>query len=93
MEEELDNKDLEPSHGENKPALQQAEGENAPLCALNRAEVSVLARPEVFLVTRDGRQLCRQLEDGFFEDGGLLGGGTLLGGDLCAGSFVFNLRG
>lgn len=58
---------------------------------MHRGEVAVLARAEVLLVARDGRQLARDLEDGLLEDGGLLGGGALLGGELGAG-LVLDLK-
>jgi hypothetical protein len=93
LEEEPHNENLQSRHGHNESTLHQAKIENALLGALDSRKVAVLARAKVLLVAGDCGQLCRKLEDGFFEDGSLLGGGTLLRGNLCAGCFVFDLRG
>jgi len=85
LEEESDYKDLQGPHADDQPYLDHAKVDNAPLCALHRRKVTVLARAEVLLVSADGGELAGDLEDGLLEDGGLLGGRSLLGGELGAG--------
>jgi hypothetical protein len=93
LEEEPNDKHLQSRHCHNQPTLHKAEVEDALLRALDRRKVAVLARAEVLLVAGDGRQLGRELEDGFFENRGLFGGGALFRGDFGAGGFVLNLEG
>lgn len=90
LEEESDNKDLKTAHGDDESNLNHAEVDNAVLSAANGSKVTVFTSSEVFLVSRDGGELARDLEDGLLEDGGLLGGGALLRGELSAG-FVLDL--
>jgi hypothetical protein len=66
LKEEANNEDLQPCHGHNQARLHQTEVEYPLLCTLDSAEVAVLARAEVFLITGDGGELCGKLEDGFF---------------------------
>ena len=80
LEEEPDNKDLQSAHGHHKEDLDHAEVDDALLCAADRAEVSVLARPEVFLVTGDGGQLARDLPDRLLKSRRLLRRRSLLRG-------------
>jgi hypothetical protein len=91
LEEEANNKNLQPCHGHNQARLHQTEVEYSLFGTLDSAEVAVLARAKVLLVTRDSRELCGKLENGFFKDRGLFGGGALLGGNLGTGGFVLNL--
>ncbi len=63
LEEELDNEDLQCAHTHDKTALDQAEVHDTPLGAADGAEVSVLARAEVLLVSGDGGELARDLVD------------------------------
>ena len=57
-EEVLHNKDLQRRHRNHQSTLNQVEVEYPPLCALNGAEVPVLACAEVFLLSRQGRDLA-----------------------------------
>ena len=54
LEEEFYDEHLQACHGDHEPALHQTEIEDALLCALDCAKVSVLACSEVLLVARDG---------------------------------------
>lgn len=54
LEEEPDNKDLQSTHSDNQTRLDQAKVYNSLLGAPHGAEVAVLARSEVLLVTGDG---------------------------------------
>lgn len=54
LEKEPHNKHLQPSHGNHHQTLNNAEIKNPSLGAAHSAEVPVLARTEVFLVSRDG---------------------------------------
>lgn len=80
LKEEPDNEHLEPSHTDHEPTFDNAKIEYPSLRALNGAEIAVFARPKVFLIPVDGRQIARDLHDRFFESGGLLRGGALLRG-------------
>lgn len=51
LEEEADNKDLEGTHADDEAGLDQAEVDDSLLGASNGAEVAVLTRAEVFLVS------------------------------------------
>lgn len=90
LEKEPHHKYLQPRHGDHEHILNDAEPEDARLGAADGAEIAVLARAEVLLVPRDGRQLPGELEHGLGEEGGLLGGGALFGGEGGA-VFVFDL--
>lgn len=57
LEEESDDKDLQTTHGNHHGALDQAEVDDSSLRASDGAEVSVLSRAEVLLVSCDGGQL------------------------------------
>lgn len=57
LEEEPNNKHLQTSHGHHHQALNHTEVEDPPLGAANRAEIAVLAGPEVLLVAGNSRQL------------------------------------
>lgn len=63
---------------------------DALLGASHGAEVTVLARPEVFLVPADGRQLCGDLVERLLQGGRLLGRGALFLWQLGA-VLVFDL--
>lgn len=91
LEKEANNEDLQACHSHNQARLHQTEVEYPLLGTLDGAEVAVLARAEVLLVTGDSGELCGKLENGFFENRGLFGGGALLGGNLGTGGFVLNL--
>ena len=91
LEKEAHNEDLQACHSHNQARLHQTEVEYPLLGTLDGAEVAVLARAEVLLVTGDGGELRGKLEDGFFQDRGLLGGRALFGGNLGTGGFVFDL--
>lgn len=92
MEEEPNHENLKGSHADNETALDQAEVDNPLLGASDSAEVTVLARPEVLLVSRHGRKLTRDLDYGLLEGCGLFGRGSLLGGQVDS-SFVLDLNG
>jgi len=59
---------LQPCHAHHHQTLYHREVEDALLGAANRAEVSVLAGAEVFLVAVDGGELRGEFLDRFFED-------------------------
>jgi hypothetical protein len=65
LEKEAHNKDLQRSHGHHHEPLDHTEVEDAALRAPDCAEIAVLARAEVFLVTGDSRKLGRELVDRF----------------------------
>lgn len=90
LEEEPHNKHLQPSHRNHHQTLNNTEIENSSLGAAHGAEVSVLTRTEVFLVSRNCRQQVRHLCDGFFDGGGLFGARTLTGWEFGF-LLVFNL--
>ena len=54
LEEEPDDKHLQPSHQNHHPALHHAEVEYPRFRALDRAEIPVLSCAEIFLVAVDG---------------------------------------
>jgi hypothetical protein len=91
LEEEPNNEHLQSSHSNHHANLNDTKIEDPLLGTPNRAEIPILPRAEVFLVTADGGQLGGELEDGFFEDGGLFWGGSLFGWELCA-LLVLDLR-
>lgn len=93
LKEEPDNKYLEPSHTDHEPTFDNAEVEYPSLRALYGAEIAVLARPKVFLIPIDGREIARDLHDRLFESGGLFGGSALLRGQEGGGRLVFDLKG
>ena len=93
LEEEPHNKHLQPSHTNHQSALHHAKIKYPTLRTLNSAEVSVLARAEVFLVAVDGGEVPGDFHDGFFEGGGLFRVGALFGGEEGGGRFVFDLWG
>lgn len=90
LEKEPHNKHLQPRHRNHHQTLNNAEIENPSLGAAHSAKVAVLARTEVFLVSRNGRQEVRYLCDGFFDGGGLFGVCALSGGEFGF-LFVFDL--
>lgn len=53
LEEEPNNKHLQPGHCHHHHALDKAEIENPLLSTAHSAEIAIFARPEVFLVTAD----------------------------------------
>jgi hypothetical protein len=55
LKEEPHNENLQTRHGHNQTTLHQTEVEYTLLCALDRAEVSVLACAEVLLVAGNSR--------------------------------------
>ena len=67
MEEEAHDKDLKSSHGDDEATLDQADIDDALLSRSHRAEVTVLPGAEVFLVSRDGGKLARDLENGLLK--------------------------
>lgn len=67
LEEEPDYKYLQSTHGNNEGDLYHAEVDDSLLRALYRGKVSVLAGAEVLLVSRDGGELSRDLEDGLLK--------------------------
>ena len=77
LKEKPDDEDLQAGHADHQSALHHAEVEDPALGALDRAEVSILARAEVLLVAVDGGEVAGDFEDGLFERGGLFGGGAL----------------
>jgi hypothetical protein len=79
LEEEPDNKDLESSHRNHHTRLDHREIEDSSLRTPDRAEIAVLARPEVFLLSVDCAEQARQFEDGFLQDGGLFRSRALFG--------------
>ena len=91
LEEESHNKHLQSSHTNHQSALHHTKIKYPTLRTFNSAEVSILARAEVFLVAVDGGEVAGDFHDGFFEGGGLFGGGALFGGEEGGGGFVFNL--
>lgn len=72
LEEEPDDEDLQSSHANDKTNLDHAEVDNSLLGTVDRAEISVLAGSEVLLVSRNGRELARDLEDRLFQNRSLL---------------------
>lgn len=90
--EHLDNKHLQCSHRNHKPALQQAESEYPPLGAADGAEVPVLARAEVLLLSYERGYLARKLQDRLFHAGELFRGRAGFLGEAGTG-FVFDLCG
>jgi hypothetical protein len=76
---------LQSTHADDKTNLDHAEVDNSSFGAADSGKVSVFAGSEVLLVSVDGRELARDLEDGLLKGGCLFGGGTLLGGELGAG--------
>lgn len=68
LEKEPDDKDLQPCHDNHKATFHQRKVEDSPLCTPDGAEIPVLARAEVLLVSRNSGELGAELEDGFFED-------------------------
>lgn len=74
LEEEANNEDLEPSHGDHHEAFDDAEVPYPLLGAADSAKITVFACPEVLLVASYCRELRGELDDGFFEDGGLFRG-------------------
>ena len=91
-EEHLDNKHLQSSHRNHKPALQQAEPEYSAFGAADSAEVPVLARTEVFLLSYEGGYLAGKLQNRLFDAGELLRGRAGFLGEAGTG-FVFDLCG
>lgn len=91
LEEKPDNKHLQPSHRHHHQSLNHTKVEDPSLRAADSAEVAVLARPEVFLVPRDGRQLRGQFENRLFQSRRLLGARALSRGELRA-FFVLDLQ-
>lgn len=77
MEKEAHDKDLQSGHRHHHQSFNDTEIEDSALSTANGAEVAILARTEVLLVARNGRQLGRQLVDGLLETASLLGTGTL----------------
>ena len=90
LEEEADDENLQGTHADHHGALDETEVDDPALGASDGAEVSVLSRAEILLVSRDGGQLARHLVDGFFEFRRLLRGRPLLRGELGL-LFVFDL--
>lgn len=78
LEEEAHDEHLQGSHADDHETLDQADVDDPLLGAADRAEVAVLSRPEVLLVSRYGRQLARDLVDGLLQDGRVLWRGALL---------------
>ena len=58
LEEEANNKDLQASHGDHHETLDDRKVKDAAFRAAHRAEVAVLARPKVFLIPVDRRELA-----------------------------------
>jgi hypothetical protein len=71
LEEEPNNEYLQTTHGDYHGDLDQTKVDNSGLGASDGAEVSVLSRAKVFLVSGYGRQQPRDLIDGFLECAGL----------------------
>lgn len=91
LEEESNDKYLQTAHADDEKRLNHAKVDDAVLGAHDGRKVAVLTRAEVLLVSRNGRQLARDLVDRLLEDIGLLGARALLRGELSA-SLVLNLR-
>lgn len=85
LEEEPHYKHLQPSHTNHQSALHHTKIKYPTLRTLNSAEISVLARAEVFLVPVDSGEVAGDFHNGFFESGGLFGGGALFGGEEGGG--------
>ena len=85
LEEEPHNKHLQPSHTNHQPALHHTKVKYPTLRTFNSAEVSILARAEVFLVAVNGGEVAGHFHDGFFEGGGLFRGGALFRGEEGGG--------
>lgn len=90
LEEKAHDEHLQASHGDHHERLNNAQVEDSPLCAPDRAEVAVLSGAEVLLVTCDSGELAGELEDRLLKGTGLLWRCTLLGWQACA-LLVFNL--
>ena len=92
LEEKPHNKHLQSPHGDDKAALDQAEVYDPLFCATDRAEVSVFAGSEIFLVSGNGRKLSRDLVERFLQRSSLLGAASLLGRQVDA-RFILDLNG
>ena len=79
LEEEPYNEHLQSRHTHHHQTLHNTEVKDPPFSAPDSAEIPVLSRAEIFLHSRDGRELARQLENRFFERGGLFRGRALFG--------------
>ena len=77
LKEESNDKDLKASHSDHHQGLDDRKIKDATFGASNGTKVTILPRPEIFLVSSDGRQLGGEFEDGFFKDGRLFGRGSL----------------
>lgn len=71
LEKESDDEYLQGTHADNKSNLDHAKVDNTLLGACNGAEVAVLTRSKVLLVSGNGGELAGDLEDGFLQDRGL----------------------
>ena len=58
LKKEPDNKDLKASHANHHQALNNTEVEDPPLRTPDRAEIPVLSRSEILLVTCNRRELA-----------------------------------
>ena len=81
---------LQTSHAHHQSALEQAEVEYSVLRTPDSAEVPVLPRPEVLLLSCEGGDLAREADDGLLNAGKLLGGCARLLGKVGTG-FVLDL--
>lgn len=90
LEKEPDDKNLQTSHTNHQPTLNDAKIEDTRLSALNSAEITILACTEVLLHAVDGRQLAWNFVDGLFEGRGLFGRSALLAGEFGTG-FILDL--
>ena len=91
LEEEPNDQHLQRRHPNHHRNLNQAEVKNPALRAPHRAKVSVLARPEILLHPRDGRQLGTDLEDRVFKRGCLFGRCAAFHGEERGAGFVLKL--
>ena len=82
LEEESDDEDLQCTHAHHETTLDQAEVDDPPLGVADSVEVSIFAGPEILLVSGNGRDLARDLVDGFLQSRRALWRCTLLGWQL-----------
>lgn len=92
LEEESNHKNLQCSHRYHHQPLNDTKVEDPSLRTTHGTEVAVFTRPEVLLVPRDGRQLCRQLEDRLFESRCLFGTSASLSRGKLGAFLVFDLE-
>ena len=91
LEEKPHHKHLQSSHRNHHQPLDDTKVEDPALRATHGAEVAVLAGPEVLLVSRDSRQLRRQLKNRLLESRCLIGASATLSGGKLSAFLVFDL--